>query len=95
MALGLAAVAAFLAFFLAGWILADWLRLPVVLAVVLMGVSAVLYAETILVVEEDATTWEAFSDSIGVLTERWKEALRAPWACSSPFFPSRSSGAWR
>jgi len=75
--LGVTALVALLVMLVAGVILSDWLLPIVALAVMLAGLSAVLYAEIILVVEEDSSAWEAMGDSVGVLTGRWQEALGA------------------
>lgn len=61
---------------LAGFVLAGWLTSVAALAVFFAATSAVLYADFALVVE-DGTAMEAVGDSVGVLTERWQEALAA------------------
>ncbi|BAD41794.1 hypothetical protein [Symbiobacterium thermophilum] len=71
-----AALAAGLVYVLAGSVLAGWLVPIAGLAALLAGISAVLYADFALVVEEGTAT-EAMGDSVGVLTERWREAVGA------------------
>ncbi len=67
---------ALLAHVLARFVLAGWLTSVAALAVFFAATSAVLYADFALVVE-DGTAMEAVGDSVGVLTERWQEALAA------------------
>lgn len=77
--LGVSGLVALAVLFLGGALLAEWLVPLTALAAFSAGASALMYADYALVVE-DAGAMEAVSDSVGVLRERWREAVGATLA---------------
>ena len=75
--LAVSGIAAGLVYVLAEALLAGWLVPLAAVVVFLAGVSAILYADYALVVEPSGAATEAVGDSVGVLTERWREAAAA------------------